>query len=299
MKTNAGRLVLVLFIVLTAGPLFLWARTVGGLGLAALAAAAGAITSSVVVGMVLEGVLLGERRRLFTAAAAGRPVFRDGGEAVASGPIDLVPGAESCESPFGGRSCVLYSYSAVSYHSRRSRGVYGGLAQAPCEVWTPQGAVRLLGVPKLELPETRLREPEHYERARAYVAGTHFEELAFFDIPRIYRAGRELLAERESIRVDARDPLFVSPPDVQSLSLHEQVLPAGEIVTVLGIYSAARNGLVPKKDDPSFLSLNPGHAGPLARRAALAQSARFLGAPVVLVLTYGAIALAVLILSSS
>ncbi len=199
--------------------------------------------------MGLDGVRsrLLERTRLRRAAAATIPV--DGvfqpffGRVVASGPM-LV-------APLSGRECLLYHYKA--YHSsggRNSTTVTDaeGYALTPSQLDTIAGRVHLLSYLEPDFGEESLDAESARARLRNYLPTVELFRPSL-DLARNFReAAAQLLDDDGTIRSDQGHP--DAPESARGFS--EQIVQHGDEVAVFGMYSAARQAVVP--DPAGFIS---------------------------------------------
>jgi hypothetical protein len=263
-----GCAAMILFLGMTAGPLYLALHARLGHPLDGWAALVGALVSFVAFGMLQESVQLSRDERLARAAVRGAQLFRDGEPAVVSGTIEAAAGHEPIEAPFTGRACLAYVYNVSEPRSKdinhSAVALYVGHGCVPSEVRTPQGPLRILASPGLgEMQSRRCTDPEERRRAIAYVQSATFETLTIFQWGRISRLGRELLAECGAVRKDFQ--CTFSPRGIESCSFSETIIEPGAVVTVKGVYSADRRGLAPDGNDPDFFRVIPGDADSVAR----------------------------------
>jgi hypothetical protein len=166
-------------------------------------------------------------------ARDGAP-FQDGRLESASGPIRAV--GAPLEAPFTGRACVAYEYDIKQ--SGEAQSSYAGMALAPCLVDTTRGAARLLGWAVLD--QFPPAPPQTIDRARgvSYLRGSGFEPLG---LAGLVSGFGELLADDDgTLREDFRKTEDAIALD--GCSIVERVVPVGTIVTILGRWSAARQG---------------------------------------------------------
>lgn len=192
--------------------------------------------STLALGSILEAI---QKRGIAAAlrrADRGEPP-RDGDFAAAVG--QLSPIGEPVLSPLGGVPCVAYEYEMRS----GDVGVpaYSGHGLIPSVIRGPRGDTKLCGYPDLdEIGFRKLSGEEVRERAARYVRDTRFQELKVRDV---FSVLRELYQDDDgSLRLDYRSA--DEPPDVSQLSFKEKVLPVGEEVRVLGLWSQRSGGLV-------------------------------------------------------
>jgi hypothetical protein len=213
-------------------------------GLSAFAA----VFSTIAVGGVLEAI---QKRGIAAAlrrADRGERA-RDGEFAAAVG--ELHPTGEPALSPLGGVPCVAYEYRM------RGGGVgvasYSGHGLVPSVIRGTRGETRLCGYPDLdEVDFEELSGDEVRERAARYVRDTRFEKLRVRDV---FSALRELYRDDDgSLRLDYRNP--DAPADPSGLSFEEKVVPVGEEVRVLGVWSERSGGLVNDYDRNALLKLH-------------------------------------------
>lgn len=204
----------------------------------------------------------------FTGMSGERP--RDGEVVTAVGHISALGSA--LRSPISDRPAVIYSYDIS--HVRKSDGLhrwiskdYSGFALAPTMVESRYGALRLFSFPTLEGFRVE-NPPEAVTKAREYVAGASFADMTNRDTMETFKAVRDRFTDDSGeIRRDYRS---ADDPQVHDdAMLLEDVVAPGEQVTVIGRYSAEKNGLV--RDAANDLRLLRG--GALMTSAALWKKA--------------------------
>lgn len=188
-----------------------------------------------------------ERARLLRAAGATVPV--DGafqpffGRIVASGPM-LV-------APLSGRECLLYHYKA--YHS--SGGSHSttvtdaeGYALTPSHLDTIAGRVHLLSYLEPDFGEESLDAKSARARLRNYLPTVELFRPSL-DLARNFReAAAQLLDDDGTIRSDQGHP----DASESASGFSEQIVQHGDEVAVFGMYSAARQAVVP--DPAGFIT---------------------------------------------
>jgi hypothetical protein len=197
-----------------------------------------------VLGGTFAAMLVGSFAGLFTGArergafkrAASGEAMQDGRLEVASGPIR--PLGAPLEAPFTGRPCVAYEYDVKRPGADRSE--FAGVALAPCAVDTPRTSVRVLGWAILdEFPRGGgTIEPS---RGAAYLGSVPSEPLGLTSIVSVMS---DLLTDDDgAIRKDFR--IGGATVDLQGRTIEERIVPAGEVVTLLGRWSEAKRGFAP------------------------------------------------------
>jgi hypothetical protein len=175
-------------------------------------------------------------------------------------------------APFSGQAAIAYKYWVTRFdrivpgtNPRSSRNqhlitAYTGFAIAPCEIRTNRGPVSVQGMPTLNGKMKQISGDEAYERARAYVANTVFEN-AFSDqstkAQGLPDADNFSAAPSEILREDRRE----NPgPDLEGWMLDEIIVRPGENVCVYGVYSEAQKSLIapPEGTSGRMFTLIPG-----------------------------------------
>lgn len=162
----------------------------------------------------------------------------------------ILPLGKPLESPFTHRKAVVYSYE-IEHERSSSDGTttvkdYSGLALTPCAISTPYGPIRLLGFPQLEgFGKEYVSE---LDNARQYIAQTQFEEMKGLNVGAIYHAVKDVITEADG---DLRKDWCIGRVEEldEDHTLREEVVPAGEQVCAIGMYSSADNGLIPSRSD--------------------------------------------------
>lgn len=197
-------------------------------------------------------------------AGQGLPL-EDGREEAVWGPIE--PLGATLEAPFSGRACVAYEYDAKNPSTMDSDGdarpggsTLAGFALAPSVIRSSRGDVNLLGFSLLEkFPGRTFSDPEARERAVRYAGSTEFTEMGLAKIGRMISAMDAAMADDDgSVRQDMRMG-SASPEDLAACTLEEKVISPGETVTAIGLWDAAKGGLVPKlRGKSTIVRLLPG-----------------------------------------
>ena len=161
----------------------------------------------------------------------------------------FAPSARRLIAPFSGKPAVLYSYD-INHITRRQRGHdstdedFSGYALTPCAIDSPHGAIRLLGFPLLEgFDKNNFDTEEGHKNAFAYLESTQFTNMEGFHPGAIYREVKDLLTDDDGqLRKDWK---MTEDGDLSNKRLYEQIVAPGEQVCAIGVWSAAKRGLVP------------------------------------------------------
>ena len=179
-----------------------------------------------------------ERARLAAGAQGERPT--DGRQAVLVGRLEAM-GARLV-APLHNAECVAYKYQILrdTGVGRRRRVVecYRGVGLSPAVLVTRSGSYRLLAVPEFE------GEFPHVDRATAIANATSYiSRTAFSPAP----GGQELEARWSDADGEYRsDVTWVAnePVDLDQCLFEESHVPPGAEVTLIGLYSQDRGGIV-------------------------------------------------------
>ena len=169
------------------------------------------------------------------------------------------------QAPFSGRECAAYWYDVfrpVPGRSSSRHRFFFGWRIVPLAVRTPNGDVGLLA--SFDNPPYEARtEDMDYANAAEYLTATSFSpapELGahtWLDV-------EELRTQVPPVRADyKKNP---PAPDLATLTLHESRLERGAPVCAFGVYSAAREALVPDPVAPLFaIDIKAGEPGNVLR----------------------------------
>jgi hypothetical protein len=206
-------------------------------------------------------------------AEQGLPL-EDGKEEAVWGPIE--PLGATLEAPFSGRPCVAYEYDAKNPSTVDSRGherpggsTLAGFALAPSVIRSNRGDVHLLGFSLLsDFPEKVMDHPEDAERAIRYAGSTEFTEMGVAKLGAMLSMMDDAMADDDgTVRKDMRMK-SATAADLEACTLTEKLIAPGETVTAIGLWDAARGGLVPKHRGKSVIvRLLPGGGAAMVAHA--------------------------------
>ncbi len=191
-------------------------------------------------------------------AEQGLPLV-DGREEAVWGPIE--PLGATLEAPFSGRPCVAYEYNAKNPSTTGSDGevrpggsTLAGFALSPSVIRSSRGDVNLLGFSLLEeFPEKVMEDPEDAERAIRYVGSTEFTQMGLAKLGAMLSLMDDAMADDDgTVRKDMRMK-DATASDLARCTLTEKVIAPGETVTAIGLWDAAKGGLVPKHRGKSVI----------------------------------------------
>ena len=189
-------------------------------------------------------------------AEKGLPL-QDGEEEAVWGPIE--PLGAPLEAPFSGRACVAYEYDAKE-GGEGSASALAGFALAPSVIRSHRGDVNLLGFSMLDAwKEKRFDDAEARERATRWVASTQFREMGLAKVGTMLSALDQAMADDDgSVRMDMRTKELTAD-GLAACTLKEKVILPGENVTAVGIWDAAKGGLVPRlRGKSAIVRITPG-----------------------------------------
>lgn len=197
-------------------------------------------------------------------AEQGLPLV-DGEKEAVWGPVE--PLGALLAAPFSGRPCVAYEYDAKNPATRGSDGrerpggsAISGFALCPSVIRSGRGDVLLCGFSILDKFEKTLlgEDAEARRRAREYAAQTRFEAMGLSKIGSMLSQMDEAMADDDgSVRKDWK--MNDGEVALEDCELEEKIIAPGEMITAVGIWDAARGGIVPKKGGRSaIVQLMPG-----------------------------------------
>lgn len=240
---------------------------------AVILAGFGSLGLVMVVGQ-LKAVLFGSGDAgALRRAEKGLPL-EDGKEEAVWGTIE--PLGAPLTAPFSGRPCVAYEYNAKNSGARFSEGrttsagsTISGFALAPSVIRSSRGDVHLLGFSLLtEFENQKFDDPEAHERAIRHAASTEFTEMGLAKIGAMISTLDEAMTDDDgAVRKDLR-MTGATAADLGSCLLEEKVIAPGETVTAIGIWDAAKGGLVPKlRGKSAIVRLLPGGGAAMVAHA--------------------------------
>jgi hypothetical protein len=241
-----------------AGLAVVWFAAVGrffAFPLSVLGAVGGGISSALFIG----GVVTARRtlRSAQTLASDSSAVEIDHRPPV-DGKITTIVGriravGEPLRSPMTRRPCVYYRYeisrtaATPDHNVKHGSNAFAGVAFTSCVIDSQHGSVRLMGVPELQgFPLENPKGPAEHANARAYIDATEFVRVdgAIDGMGATVREVTEQLAHAEaSHRTDWQ--MVDKSIDVENSTLREEIIPIGEEICAIGVYSAAERALVP------------------------------------------------------
>ncbi len=188
--------------------------------------------------------VLRDRGLIKDAIAGQAPV--DGTWAGFSG---VIRSTSPITSPISGKSAVAFKYTISrrvgSGKSAQTTTYYEGAVLASPKISTNVGTFRLLAVPLFDMAATEVEKSEAVRNATSYISATTFETKA---TPKEERQ----TAEKEWTDDDGffrRDRHWADEADLASCHFTEQMIAQGAQVSVLGLFSQAKGGIVP---DPNW-----------------------------------------------
>jgi hypothetical protein len=212
----------------------------------------------------LDGIRirLRERARLMAAAGGQRP--RDGVVQPFVG--RMVGRGSTLRAPLSERECLLYHYEASHPSGGKSSNKTKdaeGYALAPASIETPAGPIELRAYLELELSPDTLEDEPSRERLSAYQrTATLYQPTA--NLMRNYRESETYLLDDDgAIRYDHGS----QDSAARSTRFEEHVVQHGDEIVVFGLYSAARDAIVPDPESEVMhrARLRKGKAGRVAR----------------------------------
>jgi hypothetical protein len=209
-----------------------------------LPAAAAGVLAWIGVGLFRGAYRSWSEKKLLAAGLSGAPPA-DGRKAALFGQLE--PLQDSLIAPFDGAPAVAYSYSVGqvigSGKSRRDLVHYRGVGLAPSRLMAASGSYQLLAVPDFEGPAEQLSHGAMLPHAEKYVAATSFQpqkasfkelEARWADADGVYRSDISYVGDEH--------------PSLIPCTLTQRRVAPGEKVCLIGLYSAARGGIVPYPD---------------------------------------------------
>lgn len=213
----------------------------------------------------LKQMIFGDGNGAAFKRALQKAPLQEGETEAVWGPIH--PIGEPLVAPFSGESCVAYEYDAKKPDVTDNRGShkqgsnFAGFALTPSVIRSNRGDVRLLGFSMLtNFPDKDLRRfGDPLEHARRFLGETEFEQMGLTKLGTLLSQVDSVIADDDgSVR---KDWLMEKKESIrlETSSLSEKRIAAGDIVTAVGIWDPARRGLVPKLGNKSIIvDLRPG-----------------------------------------
>lgn len=166
---------------------------------------------------------------------------------------EVVARAALLHSPLQGMECVAYEYS-IDRPTRDGEGNpswetdFRGFAHAPCAIRTPRGDVGLLGLSFSDLNDfgkATVPATEAISAAKHYIAHTSFSTEPIKRLKTIREVFRSLSDHPPAAaRSDYRRP---NAELTEEHSYSEKILPAGRLVTAIGIFSDKNRAIITRE----------------------------------------------------
>lgn len=190
--------------------------------------------------------------------ARGINEFKDGEKIVVFGQI-FSYNQQPIISPFTRKKSVFYTYDIFrmvwigSGDDRRveKESDYGGLYLTPSYINSTLGKIRLLAYPTLQGFEEKTysysdADAYLYNNAYAFIQNTNFEEFGKIGIAKLgkaYQMIKEILTDNDGyVRKDTK--YATESFDLKTRLLSEQTVKEGENVSLLGIWSSSKQGII-------------------------------------------------------
>jgi hypothetical protein len=193
-----------------------------------------------------------DARRVSDTSSAGD--MRPGAGRLEDGKLVTVVGriratGPTLRAPLSQRPCVLYEYDvSKTYQSRgddQERKAFSGFALTPSVIEAPNLSVKLLGFPELQgFDQETLEGSVHFENGRNYIQATAFEDMqGMAAIGKVWGLVKERIADDDgAVRKDWQ--MADKSYDISDSSLTERIVAPGDQVCAIGVYSAAKGGIV-------------------------------------------------------
>jgi len=200
------------------------------------------------VSLVIDALQNRRIVRLIKAALSGH-LGRDGKSRAVLGkiyPVDV-----PISAPFSRKGCSILSYDIYQQYWTK-RGVkngtsvvepiiYSGYHQAPSEIRTGYEQVKILGFPELsDVPEV---ETTQYGRIDSFIEQTSFTQPKGVFIKGVNDLSKAIHVGENGAA--SKDFQFRQPVPGHGLKSREQAIEKGSDVCLIGIFDAARGGIVP------------------------------------------------------
>jgi hypothetical protein len=208
-----------------------------------------AFFASAGIGIIRTSLQARKTKRLFADAEAGVPL-QDGKKIIVTGRIN--PQGFPAKTPFQQKECVLYEYEIKFTGDNVDENTacdFVGMKMVQCSIHSSRGNVRLIGFPHLDhLSHEFVKEPEAQETARQFVQATKFEKGSLLSVGSMISGLMD--AWRDEDGIVQKDWRITKDENFKEGSvLKEKYISPGDSVAVIGVYSAAQNGLIAPKDD--------------------------------------------------
>ena len=189
-------------------------------------------------------------------------------------------GGSALTSPLSRTPCVAYKYEIRQGTDDDSFTWYEGYALTPSVIQGRMRSIKLLAWGDIETPWKSVPAEAAAGNAEEYIQQTEFRAPTVADIRKTIKDAFDIYKDDDgSVRWDQVGTWTKSSqPTLQSATFRERLLRPGDMVCVIGHYSAARGGIIPSAhpiSDP--VTIEAGEEEVFARRAKQGAVGYFIG----------------------
>lgn len=207
----------------------------------------GIISGVMMIPVVIVHGIFANAKEIALLRKSDNPTLKDGERVALSGYIR--PLQEVVTSPFTKKQCIGYSYKVFtvvgSGKSRTQHTEYSGLVQVPSVIRTNMMEVRLLGL--IEGEEERFDEIEEDDKAIAQNAYDYLSNRQFQpklkNLSEAWATAKKLITDNDGT-ICEEFKIVDTPLDLSGRSFEESCIAIDKPYSLIGVWSAAQNGLL-------------------------------------------------------
>lgn len=207
----------------------------------------GIISAVMMIPVVMVHGIFANAKEIALLRKSDNPTLKDGERVALSG--YLRPLQEVVTSPFTKKQCIGYSYKVAtivdSGKSRSQRTEYSGTVQVPSVIRTNMMEVRLLGL--IEGEEETFDEIEEDDQAVVQNAYEYLSHRQFQPKPKnlseAWATAKKLITDNDG-SISEEFKIGDDPLDLSGRSFEESCIAIDKPYSLIGVWSAAQNGLL-------------------------------------------------------